>query len=81
MRIADSNQPYMDKPWFMVLMVDDQIRMFMPELKDEYYLPPVPELEDDEYEEGPGDDDTPEYLLDNKYVSNTEDNIPSQDNN
>ena len=44
----------------MVLMVDDHIRMSMPEINNEDYLPPVPYLENDEYEEGPGDDDPPE---------------------
>ena len=52
----------MEKLRFMVLMVDDHIRISMPELKNEDYFPPVTELEDDEYEEGPGDDDYPEYL-------------------
>ena len=42
-------------------------------------IPPVPQLEDDEYEEGPGDDGPPEYLSDDEYISNTEDGIPSQD--
>ena len=42
---------------------------------------PVPELEDDEYEEGPVDDDPPEYLLGDEYVSDTEDGISYQDNN
>ena len=40
----------------MVLLVDDNIRMSMPELNGEDYLPPVTEIEDDENEEGPGDD-------------------------
>ena len=44
MRMADSNLPHIDKLWFMVLMVDDNIRMSMPELNDEYYFIPVPEL-------------------------------------
>ena len=60
LRMDDSNQPHMDKLRFMVLMVDDHIRMSMPEKNNEDYLPPVPQLEDDEYEEGPGDDDPPE---------------------
>ena len=81
LRMADSNQPHMEKLLFMVLLVDDHIRMSMPELNDEYYFPPVPELEDDKYEEGPGDDDPPEYLSDYEDVSNTEDCIPSKDNN
>ena len=37
--VADSNQPHVDKLQFMVLMVDDHIRMSMPELNDEYYSP------------------------------------------
>ena len=44
----------------MVLMVDYHIRMYMPEINDEYDIPPVTELEDDEYEEGTVDDDPPE---------------------
>ena len=52
----------MDKLRFMVLMVDDHIRMSMYELNDENYFPPVPELEYDEYKEGPGDEDPTEYL-------------------
>ena len=31
----------MDKLWFMVLMVDDNIRMSMPELNDEDYFPSI----------------------------------------
>ena len=50
LKMADSNQPQMDKLGFMVLMVDDQIRMSMSELNDEDYFPPVTELENDEYE-------------------------------
>ena len=61
LRMADSNQPHMDKLRFMVPMVDDHIKMSIPELNDEYYFLPVTELEDDEYEEGPGDDDPAEY--------------------
>ena len=53
----------------------------MPEINNEVYFPPVPELEYDEYEEGPGDDDPSEYLSDDDDVSDTEDGIPSQDNN
>ena len=60
LRMANSNQPHMDKLRFMVLMVDYYIRMSMPELNDEYYFPPVTELEYDENKEGPGDDDPPE---------------------
>ena len=44
----------------MVNSVYDNIRMYMPELNDEYYLPHVTELEDDEYEEGPGDNESDE---------------------
>ena len=53
----------------------------MPELNYEDYLPHVLQLEDGEYEEGPGDDDPPEYLLYDEDMSDTEDGIPSQDNN
>ena len=60
LRMVKSNYPHMDKLGFMVLMVDDHTRMSMPEINNEDYLPPVPQLEDDEYEEGPGDDDPPE---------------------
>ena len=42
LRMADSNQPNMDKLRFMVLMVDDHIRISMPKLNDEDYFPPVP---------------------------------------
>ena len=45
--MADSNYPHMYKLRSMVLMVDYHIRMSMPELNDEYYFPPIPELEDD----------------------------------
>ena len=44
LNMADSNQPHMDKPRFMVFMVGDNIRMSMPELNDGDYLPPVTEL-------------------------------------
>ena len=71
----------MDKIRFKVLMVDYHIRMSMPEINNEVYFPPVPELEYDEYEEGPGDDDPSEYLSGDDDVSDTEDGIPSQDNN
>ena len=47
MRMADSNHPHMYKLRSVVLMVDDRIRMSMPEINDEDYSPPVPELEDD----------------------------------
>ena len=83
LKMADSNQPHMDKLRFMVLMVYDHISMSMPELNGEYYHPPPPvtELEDYEYEEGPGDDELPEYLSDDEDVSNTENGIPSKDKN
>ena len=48
--MADLNQPHMEKLWFMVLMVDDHIRMSMSEINDEDYFSPVTELEDDENE-------------------------------
>ena len=60
LRMADSNQTHMDKLRFMVLMVDEHIRMSMSELNDEDYFTPVTELEDDEYEEGTVDYDHPE---------------------
>ena len=44
----------------MVLKVDDHIRMYMYEINDEDYPPPVTELEYEKNEEGPGDDDPPE---------------------
>ena len=47
LRMAKSKQPHMYKLRLMVLMVDDHIRMHMPELNDEYYLTPVTYLEDD----------------------------------
>ena len=50
LRMADLNQPHMEKLWFMVLMVDDRIRMSMSEINDEDYFSPVTELEDDENE-------------------------------
>ena len=34
LRIADSNHPHMDKLRIMVLMVDDNIRIFMLDLND-----------------------------------------------
>ena len=34
LRMAASNQPHMDKLQFMVLMVDDHIRISMPEIND-----------------------------------------------
>ena len=60
LRIVKSNQPHMEKLGFTVFMVDDRIRMSITELNNEDYLHPVPQLEDDEYEEGPGNDDPPE---------------------
>ena len=39
MRMSDSNQTHMENIRFMVLMVDNNIRMSMPELNDEYYPP------------------------------------------
>ena len=48
LRMADSNHPHMEKLGFMVLMVDDHIRMSMSELNNKDYLPPVTELEYDE---------------------------------
>ena len=50
----------MDKLRFMVLMVDDQIRIYTTELNYEDYSPPVTAFERYEYEEGPGDDYPPE---------------------
>ena len=60
LRMADSNQPRMDKLQFTVLMVDDYIRMYISELNDCDYFPTLTELEDDENKEGPGDDEPPE---------------------
>ena len=42
--MAYCNRPHMEKLRFMVLMVDDNIRMSLTEIKDEDYLPPVTEL-------------------------------------
>ena len=81
LRMSDSNQPHMDKLRFMVLVFDDHIRMSMPELNNEDYFLPVKKLEYDEYEECPGDCDTPEYLSYDEDMSDTEDGIPYQDNN
>ena len=39
LRMADSNQPHMDKLKFVVLMFDDHIRMSMPEINYEDYFP------------------------------------------
>ena len=71
--MADSDQPHMEKLRFMVLMVYDHIRISMNDLNGEYYFPPVTELEDDEYDEGPGDDNPPEYLSYDEDMSDTED--------
>ena len=71
----------MDKLQFMVLIIDDHISMSMPELNYQYYFTHVTELEDDENEEGPGDDDPPEYISYDEYFSNTEDGIPYHDKN
>ena len=62
--MADSNQPHMYNLRLIVLMADYHIRILMPKLNYEDYLPPVTYLEDDEYEEGPFDDEPPEYLSD-----------------
>ena len=64
MSMGNSKQPHMEKLRFMVLIVDDHISISMPKLNDEDCFPPVTELEDDEYEEYPGDDEPPEYLSD-----------------
>ena len=42
--MADSNHPHIHNLWFMVIMVDDQIRMSMPEINGDEYFPPVTEL-------------------------------------
>ena len=81
LRMSKSNQPHIEKLWFVVLVVDDHTRMSIPDINGEYYFPAVTELEDVEYEEGPGDYDLPEYLLDDEDVSDTGDGIPSRDNN
>ena len=47
LRMADSNHPHMYKLSFMVLMVDDHIRMSISDLNGEYYFPPVTKLEND----------------------------------
>ena len=41
LRVADSNQPHMDKLRFMVLMFDDHISIYMPDLNYEYYFPHI----------------------------------------
>ena len=53
----------------------------MPEINNEYNFTSVTELEYDEYEEGPGDDGPTEYLSDYEDSTNTQDGIPSWDNN
>ena len=55
----ESNKPHTEKLRFMVLIVDDHIRMSMSEWNNEEYFPPVTELEDDKNEKGYGDDDPP----------------------
>ena len=40
LRMANSNRPHTEKLRFMVLMVDDQIRMSMTELNEEDTPPP-----------------------------------------
>ena len=42
--MANSNYPQMEKLRFMVLTVDDHIRIYMPELNNEDYSSPVTEL-------------------------------------
>ena len=81
LRMVNSNHPHMYNLRFIVLMVDDHIRMSMSELNDEDYFPSTIELKYDENEEGPGDDSPPEYFSDDEDVSDTEDGIPSQDKN
>ena len=58
--MAKSNHPHVDKIRFMLPMVDDHIRVSMLELDYEDCFPSVTDLEDCEYEEGNGDDDSPE---------------------
>ena len=53
----------------------------MSNLNDDEYFFPIIELEDDEHEEVTVDDDPTEYLSNDDDVSDTEDGIPSQDNN
>ena len=79
--MVNSNHTHMENIRFMVLMVDDHIRMSMPDIKYEDYLPPVTYLEDDEYKESTGDDDPIEYLSDDEDVSSNADGIPYQDKN
>ena len=44
LRMADLNQTHIYKLRLVVLIVDDHIRMYMPELNDEDYFPPVIDL-------------------------------------
>ena len=81
LRMADSNQPHMENFRVMVLMVDDNILMYIPNIKEGDYFLPVTEEEDNENEEVSGEDDPPENILYDEYMSNTEDGIPSQDKN
>ena len=62
LNMDNSNQPHTDKLQFVVLLVHYHIRISMPKLNDEDYFPSVSELEDDEYEEGPGDYYPSEYV-------------------
>ena len=71
LRMDDLNQPHMDNLRLMVLMVDYHIRMSMPKLNYENHSPPVTDLEDDEYKEGPGDDEPTEYLSEDEDVFDT----------
>ena len=59
LKMANSNQPHMDNLRLLFLMVDDHIRISMPELNDEDYFPPVLKLDGNENEEGPSDNDPP----------------------
>ena len=58
--MADSKHHHLDKLRFMVLMVDYYVIMCTSEIKNEEYFLPVTSLEDEENEEGPGDDYSPE---------------------
>ena len=81
MRMDESNHPHTENLWFMIPMVNDHIRMSLLELNNDDYLPPIPELDDDEYKEVPGYYEPTEYLSDDEDISNTEDRIPYQYNN
>ena len=48
--MVDSNQPHMDNLRFMVLIIDDNISMSMPEINNEDHLTTLTDLEDYEYE-------------------------------